>query len=336
MSLSIIKKHPKKVTVLLIIGGLGLGGYLSYRFIKKLFGLSHDKNGTSSEYNRKVQYFRDNLQTADDRTFALSIDLRSKLLAMIDVEELVIQIKQVSSSEKFTIWENLKVKSLTRVITGVYLLSGLVLLVRTEVNIMGGCMFRESLGKGDDDGFIGGGSCQLIGRADRLQRRYMDYCNYLIEVGSIKLMTVVEPVVRNVLSRVSLKQVISFEKFDDMLTEIQKTLETGRNYEDEEFEILSLQELFLPPENPDDGNYLNFLLDSTRDILEQDFLHILSKCIRVCFLYISQWTAAQCPSTPSEELTVQFARLVISISKCFPILFTADQGSLLQQPADET
>ena len=338
MPLTIIKKHPKKVTVLFIIGGLGLGGYLSYKFVRKLFGISHDGNGPSLEYTRKVQHFHSNLQTADNRIFTLSIDLRDKLLAMADVDYLVQQIKEVNSSDKFVIWENLKVTSLSRVIAGVYLLSGLVLFVRTELNIMGGCMFRESMCERDDVGSIGEGSCPLIRRDDRIQGRYMDYCNYLIEVGSVKLMAVVEPIVRNVLKRVSLKQTISFEKFDEMLTEIQQTLEIRRgNNQEEELETLSLQQLFLPPENPDDDNDLNFLIDSTRDILEQDFLRILSSCVKLCFLYISQWTAAQCPSTPSEcssqsdELTVQFARLVISISKCFPILFTADQDSLLQQ-----
>ena len=336
MPLSIIKKHPKKVTVLLIIGGLGLGGYMSYRFIRKLFDPSLVQNATSMEYTRKVQHFHSNLQTADNRTFTLSIELRDKLLTMANVTELVEKLKVDSSDIEN--WENLKIKSLSRVITGVYLLSGLVLYVRTEVNIMGGCMFRESMCEGDNVSPRGEGSCPLIRRDDRLQKRYMDYAKYLIEVGSVKLMAVVEPVVRNVLGRVSLKQSISFETFDEMLIEIQKSLEFGKgNNKDEEFETLSLQELFLPPENPDDDCDLNFLIDSTRDILEQDFLYVLRNCIKVCFLYISQWTAAQCPSThsdcprQSEELSVQFARLVISISKCFPFLFVADQNSLLQQ-----
>ena len=340
MPLSIIKKHSKKVTVLLIIGGLGLGGYLSYRFVRKRFSLSHDKNATSLEYTRKVRYFHDNLQAADNRTFTLSTILRDKLLAMTNVEDLVEKIK-ANSSDKIENWENLRVKSLSRVITGVYLLSGLVLYVRTELNIIGGCMFRESMCKGDDVGSKGEGICSLTGIDYRLQKRYMEYAKYLIEVGSVKLMAVVEPVVRSVLGRIALKQTISFEKFDEILIEIQNTLELGKgNNKDEEFETLSLQELFLPPENPDDDDEeddLNFLINSTRDILEQDFLHILSNCIKVCFLYVSQWTAAQCPITPSdchsqpEEITVQFPRLVISISKCFPFLFIADQDSLLQQ-----
>ena len=336
MSIRFIKKHPKKVTTLIFIGGIGLGSYLCYSYVKqKLEGVSQDVEQTNLEYARKKHHFHSNLQTADNRIFTLSTALREKLLELVDVDFLVKQLKDVNRSDKFVIWENLKISSLSRLITATYLLSGLILLVRIELNIIGGIMFRESMCQSETPPALNG---MDRSQRDRLQKRYIEYCSYLIEVGSGKLMTAVEPVVRNVLSRVSLKQVISFAKFDEILNEIQCTLENREcPNRDENTEAIPLQELFLPPDNPADDRDLSFLLDSTRDILEQDFLSVLTNCVKVCFLYISQWTAAQCPATlsdsinPGEELTVQFARLVISISKCFSVLFAGDQESLLHQ-----
>ena len=330
MSIHFIKKHPKKITALFFIGGIGLGSYLCFSYVKqKLKGMSLEMEDINLEYARKKHHFHSNLQTADNRIFSLSTALREKLLEMVEVDFLIKELKEVNGSDRLVIWENLKINSLSRLITAAYLLSGLILLVRVELNIIGGIMFRESMCGNEAPVSNGRDRSQR----DILQKRYIEYCNYLIDVGSGKLMTAVEPVVRNVLSRVSLKQVISFAKFDEMLYEIQCTLENR----DGNLEVMPLQELFLPPNNPDDDRDLCFLMDCTRDILEQDFLSLLNNCVKLCFLYISQWTAAQCPVTqsdsinPDEELTVQFARLVISISKCFPVLFAGDQESLLHQ-----
>ena len=337
MSIHFIKRHPKKITALFVVGGIGLGSYLCFCYVKqRLESVSQDMEGNSLEYARKKHHFHSNLQTADSRIFSLSSALREKLLELVDVDFLIEQLKEVNGIEKFVIWENLKISSLSRLIAATYLLSGLILLVRIELNIIGGIMFRESVCQREEPlGSDGSNASVLNGRdrnqRDRLQKRYIEYCSYLIEVGAGKLMTAVEPVVRNVLSRISLKQVISFAKFDEILNEIRCTLESREDIS------ISLQELFLPPANPDDDRDLCFLLDSTRDILEQDFLSLLTNCVKLCFLYISQWTAAQCPvtqsdsSNPGEELTVQFARLVISISKCFPVLFAGDPESLLHQ-----
>ncbi|KAI6657563.1 hypothetical protein LOD99_306 [Oopsacas minuta] len=331
MPLSIIKKHPKKITALLLIGGLGFSSYLAFKYVKQqLIDMSQNMGKSNMVYTRKVQHFHSNQQTADNRIFGLTTALRDKLLEMADVDYLVNQLKEVDSTDKVALWENLKITSLSRVIAGTYLLCGLILLVRTKLNIIGGSMFLC-------EGETVSSNSEHVDRSqrERIQKQYIGYDKYLIEVGSVKLMAAVMPVVRGVLSRVSLRQAISFENFDEILIEIQNTLETGKrnNGDEEEFETISLQELFLPPENPDDNEELNYLFDSTRDILDQDFLHVLNNCIKVCFLYISRWTAAQCPeiSSQSEELTVQFARLVISISKCFPVLFVADQEGLLHQ-----
>ena len=332
MALRFIKRHPKW-TAALLFGGFVGGGYLLYRRIKnQLINMSQQMQHSNLENARKRHHFQSNLQTADARIFTLSLSLKDKLLQLADVEFLVRQLRE-GGADKDVLWENLKITSFTRLITATYLLSGLALLTRMELNLIGGMMYKESVWEGQVEGRGDPDRDFLLKGKDELQKRYLEFGTYVIETGCERLLAAVEAVVRRVLNRFSIKQVINFAEFDQILEEVKASLEEKAD----NWENINLRQLFLPIENPDSDKDLDLLLNYTRDILDQDFLYLLSSCVKTCFLYISRWTAAQCPETTKDgtitdaELRVQIARLVISISKCFETLFADNQESILHQ-----
>lgn len=63
---------------------------------------------------------------------------------------------QTSTKEKLVIWEQLKVTSFTRAITGVYALAIVLTFLRVQLNIVGGYLYAQALVSDD-----GGGSRHL-------------------------------------------------------------------------------------------------------------------------------------------------------------------------------
>lgn len=131
------------------------------------------------------------------------------------------------SLSKTELWKLLKIKTLTRTLTLMYSISGLLLLTRLQLNILARRSYLESAI------ILAGGKVNNTETSQDyfIEQSYLSLSWWLLNKGWLKISDLVEKVVTEKFNSINARTELSINKFDDLLCEIVNDLSTNNNQE---------------------------------------------------------------------------------------------------------
>ncbi|KAJ6660157.1 hypothetical protein lerEdw1_018084 [Lerista edwardsae] len=276
-----LKRHKKKCFFL----GAFLGGvYVLGKYGQKKMKAIQEKEAAEYIAQARRQYhFESNQRTCNMTVLSMLPTLRDGLMHQLNSEGLTSLLKS-KPANKLEIWEDLKIISFTRSIVAVYSTCMLVVLLRVQLNIIGGYIYLDNAAVCKND-------TTPLAPPD-VQQQYLSSIQHLLGDGLTELITVVKTAVQNVFGSVSLKHALSLLDLDQKLREIRVLVEQSK--EKSSSDEIGSQSLLCHYMMPDEENPLATqacgltekdvatikLLNETRDMLESpDFNRVLSTCL---------------------------------------------------------
>uniref|UniRef100_A0A7N5ZPQ4 Peroxisomal biogenesis factor 3 n=1 Tax=Anabas testudineus TaxID=64144 RepID=A0A7N5ZPQ4_ANATE len=256
-----IKRHKRKF----IFTGAVVGGvYLLGKYAQKKIREIQEKEATEYIAQARRQFhFESNQRTCNMTVLSMLPPLREAIVSQLNSESLTTLLK-TKPANKLEIWEDLKIISFTRTIVAVYSTCMLVVLLRVQLNIIGGYLYL--------DNSIGKNGTTALAPPD-VQQQYLSSIQHLLGDGRIH---------KQFCYVVSLKQSLSLLELEQQLSWIRAEVEAGSQ------RLLSWYML------ADDENALAAqacgltekdvmtikLLNETRDMLDSpDFTTVLNTCL---------------------------------------------------------
>ncbi|XP_032089029.1 peroxisomal biogenesis factor 3-like [Thamnophis elegans] len=230
---------------------------------------------------RRQYHFESNQRTCNMTVLSMLPTLRDTLMYQLNSESLTSLLKN-KPANKLEIWEELKIISFTQNIVAVYSTCMLVVLLRVQLNIIGGYIYL------DNAAVCKNGTTLL---APPEVQQYLSSIQHLLGDGLTELISVIKKTVQNVFESVSLKHALSLLELEQKLREIRNVIEQPEDSASEETESQSklYHYMISDEENPlaFQANELTEkdvatikLLNETRDMLESpDFNRVLSSCL---------------------------------------------------------
>ncbi|XP_013926142.1 PREDICTED: peroxisomal biogenesis factor 3 isoform X1 [Thamnophis sirtalis] len=275
-----LKRHKKKCFFLgAFLGGVYVLGKYGQKKMKEI------QEREAAEYiaqARRQYHFESNQRTCNMTVLSMLPTLRDTLMYQLNSESLTSLLKN-KPANKLEIWEELKIISFTRSIVAVYSTCMPVVLLRVQLNIIGGYIYL------DNAAVCKNGTTLLA--PPEVQQQYLSSIQHLLGDGLTELISVIKKTVQNVFESVSLKHALSLLELEQKLREIRNVIEQPEDSASEETESQSKLYHYMMP---DEENPLAFqaneltekdvatikLLNETRDMLESpDFNRVLSSCL---------------------------------------------------------
>ncbi|XP_052025526.1 peroxisomal biogenesis factor 3 [Apodemus sylvaticus] len=275
-----LKRHKKKCIFLgTVLGGVYILGKYGQKKIREI------QEREAAEYiaqARRQYHFESNQRTCNMTVLSMLPTLREALMQQLNSESLTALLKN-RPSNKLEIWEDLKIISFTRSIVAVYSTCMLVVLLRVQLNIIGGYIYL-------DNATVGKNGTTVLAPPD-VQQQYLSSIQHLLGDGLTELVTVIKQAVQRILGSVSLKHSLSLLDLEQKLKEIRILVEQHRSsWNDKDVPTSSLCQYMMPDEetplaaqayglSPRDITTIK-LLNETRDMLESpDFSTVLNTCL---------------------------------------------------------
>ncbi|KAM4043448.1 peroxisomal biogenesis factor 3 [Anomaloglossus baeobatrachus] len=276
-----LKRHKRKF---LIFGAFAGGVYIFGKYAQKKIREIQEREAAEYIAQARRQYhFESNQRTCNMTVLSMLPALREALMQQLNSESLTSLLKN-RPSNKVEIWEDLKIISFTRSIVAVYSTCMLVVLLRIQLNIIGGYIYLDNSSAAKN-----GNALQA---SPEVQQQYLSSIQHLLGDGLTELITLVKKAVQKVLGSLSLKQSLSLIELEQHMKEIRRLVEDCNKTSDlEESQNKSLLCGFMMPdeENPLTSQACGLtekdvttirLLNETRDMLEsQDFSTVLNSCL---------------------------------------------------------
>ncbi|KAF7253872.1 Peroxisomal biogenesis factor 3 [Varanus komodoensis] len=275
-----LKRHKRKCFFLgAFLGGVYVLGKYGQKKMKEI------QEREAAEYiaqARRQYHFESNQRTCNMTVLSMLPTLRDALMYQLNSESLTSLLKN-KPVNKLEIWEDLKIISFTRSIVAVYSTCMLVVLLRVQLNIIGGYIYL------DNAAICKNGTTLLA--PPEVQQQYLSSIQHLLGDGLTELITVIKRAVQDVFGSISLKHALSLLDLDQKLKEIRRAIEQPGETSPEEFgsQFLLCHYMMPDEENPlaSQANGLTEkdvatikLLNETRDMLESpDFNRVLSSCL---------------------------------------------------------
>ncbi|KAH6897009.1 Peroxin-3 [Thelonectria olida] len=257
---------------------------------------------------------------------------------------------------KRQLWDDVTISALTRAFSLIYTLALLTMLTRVQLNLLGRRSYLSSvvalatgsqqatisLENNDDDN-----ADEAYGNDFDMNRKYLTFSWWLLNRGWADLSRRVESAVRTVFGNLSPRDLLSFERFSDLMMEVRKLVEGATA---EERRKANWLKVLLPPQDQEDeviresgiledtpaqqvnhpssAAILRRLLDETADLIESpSFSHVLTLLLDSGFSYLVDnklsTEAFQLPATDgivTPELKDQQRSKVILLPKILSVL----------------
>ncbi|XP_060044657.1 peroxisomal biogenesis factor 3 [Erinaceus europaeus] len=275
-----LRRHKKKCVFL----GAALGGiYVLGKYGQKKMREIQEREAAEYVAQARRQYhFESNQRTCNMTVLSMLPALRETLMQRLSSESLTALLKN-RPSNKIEIWEDLKIISFTRSIVAVYSTCMLAVLLRVQLNIIGGYIYLDNA--------AGGSSGTTILAPPDVQQQYLSSIQHLLGDGLTELITVSKLAVQKILGSVSLKHSLSLLDLEQKLKEIRSLVEQHTpSWAGQDESRSFLCSYLLPDEetplavqacglSSKDVTTIK-LLNETRDMLESpDFSTVLNTCL---------------------------------------------------------
>lgn len=264
-----ISRHRRKF----VVGGIIIGGaFLATSYAQRKLLEWQEKE--AQEFFERVQresHYKSTERNCNQTICSLSETLKDTILKLIDTEDILRQIR-AGEGNKIQLWDDLKILVFTQISTLLYAGLMLVIVLRVQLNVMGGYLFRSKMDAKD------GAPSSLC------QESYMSLCNYFINQGIKDLCSIIDKHVRLVLKDVSLKEKMSLQDIEQVFWSIQSSLSQDPLDPMKHMSKYLLQPF--PPENLPgaDGDFIKKIFYETTDILDSpEVISVAESSIKRCY-----------------------------------------------------
>ena len=282
-----LKRHRRKF---FFTGALVGGVYFLSKYARKKLQEIQEREATEClNQARRQHHFDSNQRTCNMTVLSMLPSLREALSRQLNTEELTTLLKD-KPANKVEIWETLKIDSFTRTITAVYSCCMLIVVLRVQLNIIGGYMYLDTLDCTQEDRLLAMES-QIA--TPNVQQRYLAAIQYLVDQGLSDLIIAVRTSVKKVIGEVPLKEHLSLKAIQEIINSVRQEVEfrTHQGYHDASTSSLCR---FMAADNTMEAQagsrnredlILNKLNKETKDMLESgDFHSVLTMCLDTAFI----------------------------------------------------
>ena len=230
------------------------------------------------EQTRKRHHFETTERTGNLTLQSLFPELKGAILECFKSEEIVEKIRN-HPEEKIKLWNELKIVSFSRCLSYVYGGIFLTLLMRVQLNILGGFLYQETIEKQTEE------SMRL---SQRVQERFLLFNQIFITKGLKDLCEYIKEKVKVTLSNVGLKSKLSLLDLEQLFREVVQSISNDRR-EEESPKFNPCKYLIFKGDDFNDldeseKETMKNLVNSLEDILENVDMHkIFSDCTIIGF-----------------------------------------------------
>ncbi|XP_077442948.1 peroxisomal biogenesis factor 3 [Stigmatopora argus] len=266
-----VKRHKRKF----IFSGAVVGGvYLLGKYASSKIRQLQEKEATHYIAQARRQFhFESNQRTCNLTVVSMLPPLREAIVKQLNSENLT-GILKARPANKVEIWEDLKIISFTRSLVAVYSTCMLVVLLRIQLNIIGGYLYL--------DNSVGKAPTAPKAPAE-VQQQYLSSIQHLLGDGLTQLISIVKESVHNSLDGVHLKESLSLSELERHVSGIRARVEACPKR--------PLSSYMMAPDDDaladqacglTEKDVLTIrLLDETRDVMDSpDFGAVLSACLQ--------------------------------------------------------
>lgn len=309
-----IKRHKRKF----IFAGAVVGGvyFLGKYAQKKIQEIQEREANEYIAQARRQFHFESNQRTCNMTVLSMLPSLKEAIAAQLNSENLTTLLK-TKPTNKLEIWEDLKIISFTRTIVAVYSTCMLVVLLRVQLNIIGGYLYLDNSANKN--------TTAPMAPPD-VQQQYLSSIQHLLGDGLIELMTVVKKAVQNTLGGVSLKQSLSLQELEQQISWMRAEVE-GSDHPLSWYMLADDQEALADQAcGLTENDVMTIrLLNETRDMLDSpDFTKVLNTCLNRGFsrLLDNLATFFRSPSMESDHSAAPDSLSLVSLplAKIIPII----------------
>ncbi|XP_043962964.1 peroxisomal biogenesis factor 3 [Gambusia affinis] len=304
-----IKRHKKKfIFTGAVVGGVYLLGKYAQKKIKEV------QEKEASEYiaqARRQFHFESNQRTCNMTVLSMLPPLREAIVTQLNSESLTAMLK-TKPANKLEIWEDLKIISFTRTVVAVYSTCMLVVLLRVQLNIIGGYLYL--------DNSVGKSAASPLTPPD-VQQQYLSSIQHLLGDGLTELISRVKTAVQSSLGGVSLKQSLSLLELEQQLIWIRAEVDSGRPLSSymlaDDEDVLADQACGLT-----ENDLVTIrLLNETRDMLDSpDLSKVLSACLNRGFSRLLDNLAEFFRLPVSDSAPDSLSAVSLPLAKIIPII----------------
>lgn len=244
-------RHKKKFLVTgVVVGGVYfLTGYAQ----RKLREWQERETRKFLEMTRKKQHFESTERTCNQTILSLARVVCANIKELLDTDKIILQLKE-NPENKLMLWEQLKITTFTRICSLVYAFCMLVVILRVQLNIIGGYLYKDS---------VANEGPTLI-NAD-LQSKYLSLCHHFISYGVEILCKRIEFKVKDIIEPMSLKKRMTLQDVEQIFWSIQASLCT-----DDNDPIKQIVNYLLADDSFIAEGSLDTIVKETMDVLESD------------------------------------------------------------------
>uniref|UniRef100_A0A0A9X500 Peroxisomal biogenesis factor 3 n=1 Tax=Lygus hesperus TaxID=30085 RepID=A0A0A9X500_LYGHE len=317
-----ISRHRRKF----IVGGIVVGGaVLATTYAQRKLLEWQEKE--AQEFFERIQresHFKSTERNCNQTICSLSETLKDTILKLIDTEEVLRKIR-AGEGNKIELWDDLKVLVFTQISTLLYAGLMLVIVLRVQLNVMGGYLFRFKMDSKDSD----------AAPSQECQESYLSLCNYFINQGVKDLCSIIDKHVHLVLKDVSLKEKMSLQDIEQVFWSIQSSLSQDPLDPLKHMSKYLLQPF--PPQNFEnkEGDFMKKIFYETTEILDSpEVVAVAESTIKRCYsntvdritTYYLPNNGTVCPlengvkKPDHEEVFKNVTEITVPLAKVVPII----------------
>ncbi|KAL1131915.1 hypothetical protein AAG570_011526 [Ranatra chinensis] len=320
-------RHRRKF----IVGGIVIGGAVFLvRYAGRKFVEWNEKEVKELlQKSRKQHHFQSTESTCNQMIISMSSILKDEVLSVVNTEELLTKLKSCDGDRLCT-WEELKVSSFTQYTALMYSGIILVVLLRVQLNIIGGytCHGLSETNNG-------------IASDSTLQGDYLSLSQCLVSSGVKDICKIIKKHVTDILKDVSLKKMMSLKDIEQFFWSVQERVS---NDPDDPLKNLSR---FLSNANSarfqtKDIAKLYKILSETVEVLQtEEIISLVSSCltqgfsqavdrIADCFIPKRTGKTQEDPDSLTDCYT-NINSIKLPMAKVVPIIYGLSKGNLVNE-----
>ncbi|XP_075228382.1 peroxisomal biogenesis factor 3 [Lycorma delicatula] len=260
-------RHRRK----LIVSGVVIGGvvFATHYAQRKLREWQEREMKEFLERTQRQQHFERNERTCNQTILSLTPSLCDTVGKLLNTEEILEKLRN-GKCDKVAMWEELKIIAFTRLSVLLYSGTLLVIMLRIQVNLIGGYLYRQLTSNSEDTCVIG----------KQLQEDYLSLCEYFLTKGIKELSSLIETKVRFVLEGESLKKQLNLQDIERYFWAIQSAISSDSDDPLSHLSKYILPQTFINNYKKTQDKLMCQIITETLDIIETDEVKSLAtSCI---------------------------------------------------------
>jgi len=234
---------------------------------QKLLGWQEKEMDQLLEQSRKRQHFESTEKTCNMTVLSVVPQLTSQICQNLDSDSITLLLRN-KAPNKVQLWEQLKVVGFSRIISLIYSDVLLVILLRTQVHMLGAYLYLSN--KNPDD--------SALELNPEVQSRFLSASSHFLSTGIERLCQFVERVVSLQVSGLSLKSQVTLSDLERILHDSRIAVENELSLQPATY----LAEILFPQSDPATPANELLMLNETRGVLEsREVRDLVSNCANV-------------------------------------------------------